>query len=62
MQTTRYIAGLALVVTGCDGAFWGNMAVLGLTVGIFLGTLALGRARTDATRSGMTTTRSSGQS
>ncbi len=31
---------------GCNGAVWGNLAVLGITFGIFLGTLSLGRART----------------
>lgn len=41
----------ALLLTGCNGAFWGNLLVLGITVGIFFGTLALGRASA-ATRSG----------
>lgn len=27
----------------CEGVVWGNLAVLGITVGIFLGTLSLGR-------------------
>lgn len=35
---------LALGLTGCNGALWGNMMVLGVTVGIFFGTLALGRS------------------
>ncbi len=42
------LAGLSLM--GCNGAFWGNLLVLGVTVGIFFGTLALGRASA-ATRS-----------
>ncbi|MGE0790256.1 MAG: hypothetical protein AB7S26_31565 [Sandaracinaceae bacterium] len=38
----------ALALSGCStipvaGAFWGNLVVLGVTVGIFFGTLALGR-------------------
>lgn len=41
---------LGLALTGCNGAFWGNLIVVGITVGIFLGTLALGRASA-ATRS-----------
>lgn len=41
---------LALALTGCNGAFWGNLIVLGVTVGIFFGTLALGRTSA-ATRS-----------
>ncbi|HEX2675957.1 MAG TPA: hypothetical protein VHM19_04940 [Polyangiales bacterium] len=32
-------------VTGCQGVIWGNMAVLAMSVGIFLGTLSLGRSR-----------------
>lgn len=39
-----------LFATGCNGALWGNIAVLGITVGIFYGTLSLGRAQ-DAARS-----------
>jgi ABC-type Na+ efflux pump permease subunit len=40
---------LALGSAGCSGAplagaFWGNLLVLGVTVGIFFGTLALGRS------------------
>ncbi len=38
-----------LLLTGCNGAFWGNLVVLGITVGIFLATLSLGRSR-EATR------------
>lgn len=53
---------LALTLTGCNGAFWGNLLVLGVTVGIFFGTLALGRASA-ATRSAdaSTSTQSSGR-
>ncbi len=28
---------------GCHGFIWGNLAVLAITVGIFMGTLTLGR-------------------
>lgn len=54
------VAGLAM--TGCNGAFWGNLVVLGITVGIFFGTLALGRT-TAAARSAdaSTSTQSSGR-
>ena len=31
------------LLTGCQGALWGNMAVLGITVGVFFGTPSLGR-------------------
>lgn len=44
--TPRYIAALApLVAAGCSGAFLGQFAVLALTVGIFVGTLMLGRTK-----------------
>lgn len=29
----------------CQGAVWGNLAALALTVGIFMGTISLGRSR-----------------
>ncbi len=45
-----------LSLAGCNGAFWGNLVVLCLTVGIFFATLSLGR-RAD-TASPSTTTRS----
>jgi len=31
------------VMGGCQAAIWGNLAVLSITVGIFMGTLSLGR-------------------
>lgn len=51
--TTSLFLALALGLPGCNGAFWGNLVVLGLTVGIFFGTLSLGRERRagDATSS-----------
>jgi len=52
-MTTSLLLALALGLGGCNGAFWGNLVVLGLTVGIFFGTLSLGRERRtgDATSS-----------
>lgn len=38
------------LLSGCNGAFWGNLIVLGMTFGIFMGTLSLGRTTT-ATKS-----------
>ena len=35
----------ATTLTGCEGAMWGNLVVLALSVGIFMGTLSLGRIR-----------------
>ncbi|MEM7449057.1 MAG: hypothetical protein AAF355_12525 [Myxococcota bacterium] len=34
---------------GCSGAAWGNLIVLGVTIGIFFGTLSLGRSAEQAT-------------
>jgi hypothetical protein len=31
------------LVSSCQGVFFGNLAVLAITVGIFMGTLSLGR-------------------
>jgi hypothetical protein len=33
-----------LVLSGCEGAMWGNLAVLAVSLGIFMGTLTLGRS------------------
>jgi hypothetical protein len=42
--TPWYIAALApIAVAGCSGAVLGHMAVLLVTVAIFVGTLSLGR-------------------
>jgi hypothetical protein len=32
-----------LVLCSCQGVFFGNLAVLAITVGIFMGTISLGR-------------------
>lgn len=45
---SRWLAATAAVAvgsTGCEGAMWGNLVVLALSVGIFMGTLSLGRVR-----------------
>ena len=36
---------IAFTTTGCNGAFVGNFIVLGMTLGVFFGTLGLGRVR-----------------
>ncbi len=42
--TPWYLAALApIAVAGCSGAALGHIAVLAVTVGIFVGTLSLGR-------------------
>jgi hypothetical protein len=46
--TPWYLAAIApLAVAGCSGAFFGHVAVLALTLGIFFGTLSLGRSLND---------------
>lgn len=47
-----------LLCSGCNAAFWGNLGVLCVTVGIFLGTVFLGRgeARVRSQGSGAETT------
>lgn len=37
------LAALPLVLAGCEHAVWGNAMALGMTVGLFVGTLQLGR-------------------
>jgi hypothetical protein len=42
--TPWYLAALApIAVAGCSGALMGQLAVLAVAVGIFVGTLSLGR-------------------
>ena len=36
---------LAPLLSACQGAMWGNLAIFVITVGIFMGTLTLGRGR-----------------
>jgi hypothetical protein len=46
--TPWYLAALApIAVAGCSGTFLGHFAVLAVTIGIFVGTLSLGRATDD---------------
>lgn len=46
--TPWYLAAIApLAVAGCSGAYFGQFAVLALTLGIFFGTLSLGRQARD---------------
>jgi len=40
MKLTLFALSTALLLAGCSAAFWGNLVVLGITVGIFVGTLA----------------------
>ncbi len=52
---------VGLCLSGCNAAIWGNMLVLGVTVGIFFGTLALGRTSTPRSGDSATSTSSSSQ-
>jgi len=53
------LVAVCLPLAGCNAAFLGNLVVMGLTVGIFFATLALGRSGADASRAdGSTATRS----
>jgi hypothetical protein len=44
------VCAAALALTGCNAVLWGNIGVLAVAVGIFLGTVFLSRSST-ATRS-----------
>ncbi len=47
--THWYLAALApIAVAGYSGALLGHLAVLALTIGIFVGTLSLGRSSAEA--------------
>lgn len=47
--TPWYLAALApIAVAGCSGALMGHVAVLAVTIGIFVGTLSLGRQPSSA--------------
>ena len=44
--TPWYLAALApIAIAGCSGALMGHVAVLAVAIGIFVGTLSLGRAQ-----------------
>jgi hypothetical protein len=45
IRTTAASLLSAFVLCSCQGVVWGNVAVLALTVGIFLGTITLGRPK-----------------
>jgi hypothetical protein len=43
--TPWYLAAIApIAVAGCSGTFLGHFAILAVTLGIFVGTLSLGRS------------------
>ena len=44
-RTTALSLTSAFVLCSCQGVVWGNLAMLALTVGIFLGTISLGRPK-----------------
>ena len=50
-----------VLMAGCNGVFWGNLGVLSVTVGIFLGTVFLSRSTTNrsASRSSASSSRNS---
>lgn len=53
LRSSVFVASLVLtcfLLTGCNAILWGNLGVLCVTVGIFLGTVFLSRS-TSATRS-----------
>ncbi len=52
IQKTLALTAVAFALTGCTGAFVGNIFVVFVAVGIFFGTLGLGRNGTTATASG----------
>ena len=46
--TPWYLAALApIAIAGCSGALMGHVAVLAVAIGIFVGTLSLGRQRSE---------------
>jgi len=53
--TPWYLAAIApIAVAGCSGAFLGHCAVLAVTLGIFVGTLSLGRRAASPAPTGST--------
>ena len=51
-----------IFLSGCNGAFLGNLVVLAMTLGIFFGTLALGRSSTATASEASSSTQSTGPS
>jgi hypothetical protein len=62
LRSSLFVSAPALLCTGCNPVFWGNLGVLCVTVGIFLGTVFLSRnseaSRTATRSSASSTTRS----
>lgn len=62
LRSSVLCAAPALLCTACNGIIWGNLGVLCVTVGIFLGTVFLSRSgeasRTATRSSASSTTRS----
>lgn len=55
--TPWYLAALApIAVAGCSGALMGHVAVLAVAIGIFVGTLSLGRQNVSETVAGAVVT------
>ena len=53
--TPWYLAALApIAIAGCSGAIMGHIAILAVAIGIFVGTLSLGRHSTAASSSAAT--------
>ena len=51
--TPWYLAALApIAIAGCSGAMMGHLAVLVVTIGIFVGTLSLGKQQNGPTTAG----------
>ena len=49
--TPWYLAALApIAIAGCSGTLMGHVAVLAVAIGIFVGTLSLGRERSSSAR------------
>jgi hypothetical protein len=59
-QRTLALSLPILLCGGCDAVFFGNLGVLGMTIGIFLGTLFLdsGEPSSSSSLSAQTTSRS----
>jgi hypothetical protein len=54
--TPWYLVAIApIAVAGCSGAFLGHLAVLAVTLCIFIGTLSLGRTQAQAPSAQATT-------
>jgi len=47
MRTQHLVMALVSLTAlcACQGAVWGNLAALAVSVGIFMGTISLGRSR-----------------